>query len=159
MNRLYRSWPALLAACVLLMPPTVLAQSDNQPTGSWQFFVKVQVPGEPVIANLVSFHADGTVVSIPAAAPDLNNTFFSVGTGVWRHTTGSLFEAKFYSMMHVPSQAGPVLVAYQRALGILTLAKSGNTLSGTFKVEILDSAGNVLESFNGTVEGARIKLD
>ena len=159
MNRLYRSWPALLAACVLLMPAMLPAQSDNQPTGSWQFFVKVQVPGEPVIVNLASFHADGTVVSIPAAAPDLNNTFFSVGAGVWRHTTGSQFEANFYCMMHVPTQAGPVLVGYQRVLGVLTLAQSGNTLSGTFKGEIVDPAGNVLESFNGTIQAARIKLD
>ncbi len=159
MNRMHRFWPALLAACVLLLPAMLPAQSNHQPTGSWQFLIKVQVPGEPVIANLAAFHADGTVTAVSPAAPDLNNTFFSVGVGVWRRTTASQFEAKFYSMMHVPTNAGPMLVGYQRAAGVFALNKDGNALSGTFKVEILDPAGNVLESFNGTIEGNRIKLD
>lgn len=150
---------ALLAACILLTPAMLLAQDAHQITGAWQLSIKLQVPGEPVIVNLAAFHADGTVVNVPGAAPDSFNTFSSVGVGVWRHAAGSQVQANFYSMMNVPTNAGPILLGYQRATGKFTLSQDGSTLSGTFTADILDPAGNIQQSFLGTIEGKRISLN
>jgi hypothetical protein len=120
--------------------------------GSW--FVTVTPNIMPAFVGLITATADGGLIETNALT--LASSLESPGHGRWIHTTYGKYAITFVNLEVNPdgSFAGTGKVRAK-----LTLAPSGDDISGTFDVDILDPNGVVLFSDSGTVSATRIEVE
>jgi hypothetical protein len=108
---------------------------------------------QPPFVGLISFNADGNAIETNALT--LASSLESPGHGQWIHVKHRRYALTFVNLEVNPdgSFAGTGTVRSQ-----IQLEPGGDEWSGTFEVDILDPAGNVLFTDSGTVSGTRIAV-
>jgi hypothetical protein len=76
--------------------------------------------------------------------------------GEWVRTGNGQFAITLASFNYSP--AGPVS-GTGKTVGTVTLNKEGNELTGRFRVQIFDLAGNLVTTFTSSVQGKRIEVE
>jgi hypothetical protein len=143
----------VIAALVALALPSVAAartpkgkHDRNHPriVGTWS--VQVTPNGEQPFQALVTFTRDGSVIETEADAP-------GTGQGAWRRIGRNRFAFAFQSFVFTETgdPGGHVVVR-----SVVTL--SDDTLSGPFKFNVYDPAGNVVQSGSGTATATRFVI-
>ena len=126
--------------------------------GTW--WVASVPPGAVLL--LSTYHADGTYTDggppATAAAPGAAHKVehFGSGRGVWsplddRRVTATL-------AVYRSDEAGNTLGAFF-SRGVVELDGTLDAYLGTWTVDVLDAAGNTVDSFPVTTEGRRMKLE
>jgi hypothetical protein len=112
--------------------------------GTWS--VQVTPDGEPSFQALVTFTRDGSVIETEADAP-------GTGQGAWKRVGRNRYAFAFQSFFFTETgePGGHVVVR-----SVVTL--SHDTLSGPFKFNVYDPAGNVLQSGGGTASATRFVI-
>ena len=112
--------------------------------GTWS--VQVTPDGAQPFQALITFTRDGSVIETEADAP-------GTGQGAWKRISRNRFAFAFQSFFFTETgePGGHVVVR-----SVVTL--SHDTLSGPFKFNVYDPAGNVLESGSGTATATRFVI-
>lgn len=137
------------AARTDITDPTAHA-GDNQIVGLWK--VTFSSGGQVVDQAFETFHSDGTEIMVDTAPPASGN----VCTGVWERAQGLTFRLNHPSWTF-DDQGNVNGTAIIRLTVVVT--PNGNNFSGTFTVDVLNTAGTVLEHLNGTVAAQRVSVD
>jgi hypothetical protein len=103
--------------------------------GTWN--VKVTPDGGPTFAALLTFTRGGGVIETESDQP-------GTGQGGWKRVGPNRFAIAFQTFIFTPTGPGGHVVV--RSVSTLT----NNTLSGPFKFDVFDPAGNVVQSGSGT---------
>jgi hypothetical protein len=129
------------------------AAANYQPgktlVGSWEVLITNE-QGLPPAVDVTMVNRDGTMSN--------SDGIFGTGHGVWKHAGASQFAFKFktpilaLNILNFPP--GSMLTV----TGTLTVDKDGATASGPYTAVILDSAGNSLLGFDGSVFFTRISI-
>lgn len=139
---------------------TPVAVDGPSLVGLW--IVTVSFPGDQplVLPNLVTYHADGTMLLTPPVRmpPMLPGTgaevvYFSSGQGVWAPNPDGSTALRFAFLV---SDENGNLAGINNAIATILLDPGGNSYTGTFALDIADAAGNVTSSSGGTLQGKRI---
>jgi hypothetical protein len=129
--------------------------------GSW--LMTVTITGGPTFKSLVTFAQDGSLVSDDQGSVLLTDSFsrvFSAGHGVWEHQARRNFSTTTLQLISGVQGTGVGdLIALLTTRATLTLDASHDRLFGVLTAEFRDSAGNPLNSFDGTIEGERIEFE
>lgn len=112
--------------------------------GTWD--VSVTPDGAPAFPALLSFHRGGTLTETESDAP-------GTGLGAWKRTGAKTFAVAFKTFIFTPTgdPQGWVIV---RAAVTLDAGK----LSGPFKFDLFDPAGNKVQSGAGTATATRFVI-
>ncbi|MBV8201720.1 MAG: hypothetical protein JOZ15_13950 [Acidobacteria bacterium] len=125
-------------------------------TGTWMAYVTPDTPVVPPFYELITFHADGTLVETESdlTAPPFSGT---VGQGVWRGSPsgGPVITYTEIHLEYDPATGAPI--GTLELVGRVVLGKDGNTLSGETKATVYDLKGNVLFQGNGPITGTRVE--
>jgi hypothetical protein len=145
----------IVAALAALALPSVAAARTPQGkhhrghgqariVGTWS--VQVTPDGEQPFQALITFTRDGSVIETEADAP-------GTGQGAWTRIGPNRFRFAFQSFAFTETGApgGHVVVR-----SVVTL--SNDTLSGPFKFNVYDPAGNVTASGSGTATATRFEI-
>jgi hypothetical protein len=131
--------------------------SDNSNSGGGErlegvFLVNVtpDAGGPPPFMLIRMFTPNGGVVG-PAAS-----LFGGIVCGEWVRTGDRQFAITLASFNYAPT--GPVS-ATVKTVGSVTLNNDGTELTGRFRVQSFDLAGNPLTSFTASVAGKRIQVE
>lgn len=129
--------------------------------GSW--LMTVTMAGGPTFKSLVTFAQDGSLLSYDQGSVLLSDSFsrvFSAGHGVWEHQARRNFSTTTVQLISGVQGAGVAdLIALLTTRATLTLDASHDRLFGVLSAVFTDPAGNLLNSFDGTIEGDRIKSE
>jgi hypothetical protein len=146
----------LAAVAVLAVPSTAAAHPVNVAqkkhnhgrkaaiAGTWN--VQVTPSGAPSFAALLLLTRDGSVIETESDAP-------GTGLGSWERVGRSRFRFAFQVFTFSPTgaPAGHVVVR-----SVVTLANK--RLSGPFRFQVFDPAGNVVQSGSGTATATRFQI-
>ncbi len=128
---------------------------DASPSGAtlvglWH--IKVISGGQVVLQAIDAFHADGTETLNDTSAPSSGN----VCLGVWTQSGPRTYKLKhpFWRWDPAGNLIGSAVIREE-----VTVDKSGQTFSGTAKLDFLDLSGNVLFQIQQQVTGERITVD
>lgn len=131
--------------------------SDNNNGGGGQrlegvFLVNVtpDAGGPPPLMLIRQFSPSGLVVGPQASL------FGGIVCGEWVRTGDRQFAFTNASFNYAPT--GPVSGTV-KAVGSLTLNNEGTELTGRFRTQSFDLAGNLLSSFTASVQGKRIQIE
>jgi len=131
--------------------------SDNTHRGGGErlegvFLVNVtpDAGGPPPSMLIRMFTPNGGVVGPQASL------FGSIVCGEWVRTGDRQFAITLASFNYLP--AGPVSGTV-KTVGTVTLNNDGTELTGGFRVQSFDLAGNLLTSFTASVAGKRIQVE
>jgi hypothetical protein len=104
--------------------------------GTWS--VSVTPDGGPTFPALLTFTKGGGLIETESDAP-------GTGQGAWQRIGANRFALAFQTFIFTPTgdPAGHVVVR-----SVVTL--TNNTLSGPFKFDVFDPAGNTVQSGSGT---------
>lgn len=116
--------------------------------GSWN--VTAHVEGEPLIHALITFNNDGGFVET-AAAPGI-----SAGHGNWTRTGHNQFAL---TALYLRLDATGHFVGTSKVRSTFTLSESSGVASGPFQTDVFDADGNMISSFGGSAEAARISVE
>ncbi len=114
--------------------------------GSW--VVTVRVDNGPSFPNYATFMPGGVLIN---TADDR-----AIGHGAWRATGDGTYATTF---VHPVFGGNGALEGESTVRSTLTLDPDGDGFSGPFLTEGTDLAGNVVSSFTGTVDAARIAVE
>jgi hypothetical protein len=119
-------------------------------------FWRVQfLSGTEVIDQTTSqWHSDGTEIMNSSRNPESQ----SFCLGVWENVGGSTYKLNHYGISwdQATSTTSPLGLANIRET--VTLAKDGQSFSGTFIINQYDENGNLLMNISGTLTGYRIDV-
>ena len=119
-------------------------------------FWRVQfLSGTEVIDQTTSqWHSDGTEIMNSSRNPESQ----SFCLGVWENVGGSTYKLNHYGISwdQATSTTSPLGLANIRET--VTLAKDGQSFSGTFIINQYDDTGNLLMNISGTLTGYRIDV-
>lgn len=168
------SAPAVHAQCGNMTPRTAIAWTalpDNAPAFRSAPKIERAEPergGEPSIVGLwkvtfssggavvdqafETFNSDGTEIMVDTAPPASGN----VCTGVWARIDGLNFKLNHPSWTF--DDKGNVNGTAVIKVNIL-LDQNRNSFTGTFTVDVLNTAGAPLAQFTGTVAAQRVTVD
>lgn len=144
----------LVAALAALAVPSAAAarpakahHRDHTPArvvGTWS--VSVTPDGAPTFSALVTFTKGGGLIETASDAP-------GTGQGAWRRIGPNRFALAFQTFIFTPTgdPGGHVVVR-----SVVTL--TNNTLSGPFKFDVFDPAGNTVQSGSGTTTATRFVI-
>jgi hypothetical protein len=141
----------VIAALVALAVPTVAvartakgSQKAAAIAGTWD--VQVSPVGASPFPALLTFTRDGGVIETESDGA-------GTGLGSWKRTGPKAFTLAFKTFLFTPAgdPAGSVVVR-----AAVTL--NGGTLSGPFKFDVFDTAGNKLQSGSGTAKATRFVI-
>jgi hypothetical protein len=123
--------------------------SNSSIVGLWHILFKVH--GQTIQEAYQLWNAGGTEVHNPNVDPRTGN----VCLGVWRQASGT------YTLAHRVwnYDANGNFLGTIHLSETLTLGKSGNTHSGSFKLEFYDPNGHFLMKVTGYVTGKRISVE
>jgi hypothetical protein len=124
------------------------AASDSQHLeGSWIVNVTPSGPdAPPPFVNLGAFTRDGSVVGV--------DSFGGGSVGEWTRIGHAQFGVTFVGLF---SENGQFFRFKVRSN--ITLNQKANEFTGPFLTEVTDSEGNLLFSFQGTVQASRIGVE
>jgi hypothetical protein len=136
------------------------AHAAPQPAGSdivgmWEIeLVAMNIPNAPPEGIVIDhgysqWHSDGTEIMNSSRAPATGNFCL----GVWKRTGGSTYSLNHRVLSFNPdgTPEGPGSLRE-----VITVDRSGNTLSGTFTFDQFDTLGNLKFHLEGVVRGTRI---
>jgi len=145
-----------------MMQAAAAAQQANQGpkkediVGSWLETVTFSgVSAPPPLKSLVTFIPDGSLV-VADQGNVTTEIVFSAGHGAWVHLGGRTFA---WTVIELISDLNGNLLGTLKVRGQYTVNESGNSYSGQFQAEIADTAGNLIDSAEGTNEGQRIQVE
>lgn len=135
----------------------ILARLKKAIAGSW--LDTVTVAGGPTFKSLSTFTQDGGVMftdqgDVITEPP--NPHVFSAGQGVWVHQGGRTFGQ---TTLQLVSDLKGNLLGVLKLQATITLNQSGDAYSAVWKATFTNPAGNPIASFQGTIEGQRIKAE
>jgi hypothetical protein len=145
----------LIAALAALAVPSVAAarstkthQRDHGQSalivGTWN--VQVTPTGVPTFAALLTFTPGGGVIETESDAA-------GTGLGAWKRVGHNRFAIAFQTFIFTPNGPGGHVIVRS----VATLTKK-NTLSGPFKFDVFDPAGNVVQAGSGTATATRFVI-
>jgi len=132
------------------------ADSTQLFVGTWMLLNTPAQAEIPPFYELITFHADGTVVQTES---DLTGPPFpaTVGHGVWRRVSGPGLVLN-YTVVHLVYDPTTFLpLGTIKVVGRGVLGKDGNTFSGQVKATVYDLHGAVLFQGNGPFAGSRVE--
>ena len=111
------------------------------------------------IRQLISFHADGTVLrSVPGeVSTDPARPPHTAAHGVWRYLGHGRFGVTIWDLFYDVNTAQPL--RYNKLRLELTLADDRNSASATAIVEVVDLQGAVVGSRTGSANFVRIPFE
>jgi hypothetical protein len=115
-----------------------------------------QAPSQAPFNTVMTFHADGTFAEdslIDYIAPQS-----PAGRGGWVRTGENEFAVAHYAVL-IGSISDPQFQGTYRTRQKLTTDATGDHFSGIGHVEIFDPAGNLVFTFDGTIQGRRIEVE
>jgi hypothetical protein len=134
-------------------------QTSGKPslTGSWT--ETTTIPGGPPFAGLLTFGADGTLVTsyqgtVILAGPSAGT--YSSGHGSWVHERGRTFST---TTVQVASGFDGTLLYVITIRQRVRLDQSRDGYHSAVRAEFSDAAGNLLFALEGTTVGRRIAID
>jgi hypothetical protein len=145
----------IVCTIVLLAAASVThAQSfSNSPQtleGAWNVAITAQ--GSVLCTAPAVFSREGTVIADPCSGTQLG-----IGYGAWVRTGNREFAGTFIGNIYNGS-TGQIIGRYKvRSVG--TLQPDRETLTGVFKTDSFDLAGNLLSSISGSLLGKRIQVE
>ena len=112
-----------------------------------------------VLWTLQSFSHDGRTFS--TGQGDTMPPVLSPQIGAWRYLGGGFYSATFASIVYDPSSGVPpgTFAGTAKVTEMIQPDPSGKTLSGHFKFQLLDTAGNEIYENEGSFVGQRITAD
>ena len=161
---------ALIVAAIVASPMTINAAqqslSENAVNakaakvkvmgGSWS--AAISAPGFPPFKALLTFTQDGcllvsqaTIVPFP---PPLGVVVVSAGHGEWELVSNGVFSFTFVALMHDQNAA---FLGTSQVSGTIRVDGAMGDFSGTATAADLDANGNVMFSFDATIEAKRIR--
>jgi len=161
---------ALIVAAIVASPMTINAEqpseSENAVTvkaakvkimeGSW--IATISAPGLPPFKALLTFTQDGcllvsqaTIVPFP---PPIGVVVGSAGHGEWELVSNGVFSFTFVALMHDQNAA---FLGTSQVSGTIRVDGTMGDFSGTATAADLDANGNVMFSFDATIEAKRIR--
>jgi hypothetical protein len=131
------------------IPVTLVAQSPNE-TYRGEYLLKISVPGVPwAITASSTYEPDGTLKEIDyLPAGNFLGIEGQAGHGHWSRTASGQF------LIDYKTELPNGQVRQVRAL--TTVSASGNELTGTATVKLLNKAGSVVDTKRVTVSGQRV---
>jgi hypothetical protein len=118
-------------------------------TGSWH--VAVSTPTQGTFPALITFGAEGTVLSAESPGP-----FESAGHGNWiRHEDGSIA----FTLIALLGSQESKLSGKLKVTSIIQPASAGQGWHGPFKVEGFDASGQVTFTDRGSFQLTRIAIE
>jgi hypothetical protein len=135
------------------------ASSERTITGVWRTLVtpvhcETSQPLAPPLQGLFTFHEGGTMseYGVPAgSSPALR----SPGHGIWRREHG--WQQYSFGFVFNRYDMSGAFLGLQRISGALELDASGDRLTTTSQVQVLDGAANVLATFCATAAAVRFE--
>ena len=152
------SWFVMIA---MMLTATAAAQDSPAKkkvlVGSWIETVTFAGAGAPPpVKSLVTFAEDGTMTVADQGNVNLAaGTVFSAGHGSWIAVGDRTFS---WTMLELVSDLNGNLIGTLKIRGTYTVDETGNAYTGTFRAELTDIGGNVLQ-FEGTNAGSRIQVE
>lgn len=125
-------------------------QSGKTLVGSWEVVITNE-QGLPPAVNITVVNRDGTMSN--------SDGIFGTGHGVWERAGASQFAFKFKTPILAINILNYPPGSMLTVTGTITVAKGGATATGPYSAVILDSMGNLLFGFDGTVFFTRISID
>lgn len=139
-----------------------LAENNSSPTkkaivGSWMETVTISVPGNPSFQSLSTYTEDGGLVVMDAGNVNVAaGTVYSAGHGCWVAREGRTID---WTVMELVSDLNGNLIGTLKVRGRYTIDESGNSYTGNFLAEQVDTNGALVFSVEGTNEGHRIQVE
>jgi hypothetical protein len=133
--------------------PVGLLDKKTALVGSWLVTLGI---GNRVVA---SYTADGIAIGSGQGDVSLAPDFPTLTSqqGAWNYVGGQQFAVTLVSVQYdVPTAEYRGLIKIHL---LLTVNRPADEFSGTARVEIIDPAGNVVDSFSFPLEGTRIKVE
>jgi hypothetical protein len=157
-NRALWSFLVLASLCVgpALRAEDVPAEAGSSQllTGSWLTQVTPDpASGIPPFRQLITFHADGTLVEIDDGAPGPPFPL-TAGHGVWRRTKSGSFTYTYVNLIYDPStfaSNGEIKVR-----GSLLLDRNTSHVTGQNEATAYDPGGKVIFTGTAPLTGTRI---
>ena len=131
------------------IPVTLVAQSPND-IYQGEYLLKISVPGVPwSITASSTYEPDGTLKEIDyLPAPNFLGIERQAGYGHWARTATGQFVIDYKT--ELPN--GQV----RQVHALTTVSESGNELTGTATVKLLNKIGSVVDTKNVTLTGQRV---
>ncbi|MGH9873257.1 MAG: hypothetical protein ACRD9S_12450 [Pyrinomonadaceae bacterium] len=125
--------------------------------GSWMETVTISVPGNPSFKSLSTFTADGGLTVADQGNVNLaTDTLYSAGHGSWVNLEGSTIA---WTVLELVSDLNGNPMGVLKVSGEYTVDESGDSYTGHFKADQVDTNGTLVFSVEGTNEGHRIKVE
>jgi hypothetical protein len=144
----------------LTTPATAASDDDNDAAivGMWKVqFVSEGTNGIPdgtmIDSAYAQWHSDGTEI-MNSGRPPITSSFC---LGVWKKTGESTYKLNHFALSWDPS--GTVFVGPTNIRENVTLNAQGNSFSGTFTIDQLDTNGNTLAHIVGKINAQRVTAD
>ncbi len=138
-------------AAALLVPGAAMAQSSTQRLdGTWIFRASFPGAPQPVYVGTAQFTADGRFSGPPI------DTFTGPVVGEWIRTGNQEFAFTFLANTY---QTTGGFQSTHRVRGIMTVSSDGLSAAGTTKLEVLNSAGQVIATAATAFTGARMVVE
>ena len=138
----------ILLAVLAGIPVSLVAESPKD-IYRGEYLLKISVPGVPwPITASSTYEADGTLKEIDyLPAGNFLRVEGQAGYGNWSRTPSGQFVINYKTKL----PTGQI----RQVHALTTVSKSGNELTGTATVKLLNKAGSVVDTRNVTVAGRR----
>jgi hypothetical protein len=152
---------SLRSAAVLVFSISAVAaldasQSKHRIVGSWLETVTSADAETPPFKSMVAFFGDG-ILAASDQAMGIPDTVFSTSRGAWKQLSHR--RVGWTVVQLVSSSSTGALVGTVKVRGVYILAPSGDEYSGSFQAELVDTAGNVIFTLDGTNHAVRIEVE
>jgi hypothetical protein len=139
---------SIALAVSVAFPVALVAQSPNDIYGG-EYLLKISVPGVPwPITASSTYEADGTLKEIDyLPAGNFLRVEGQAGYGNWSRTPSGQFVINYKTKL----PTGQI----RQVHALTTLSASGDELTGTATVKLLDKNGSVIDTKNVAVTGQR----
>lgn len=131
---------------------TLVSSTTDPIVGFWR--IQFLSGGAVFDQGLSQWHSDGTEFLNSSRNPDTQS--FCLGT--WENIGGSTYKLNHYGISWDPTTSTTSPLGLASIRETVTLAKDGNSFSGTFIINQYDESGNTLATFTGTITAYRIDI-
>ena len=100
------------------------------------------------------WHADGTEITNSGSRPPATGNFCF---GVWRQTGFATYELNHFALGYDATTGN--LNGKSKIGETVTLSSDGNTLVGTFTIDVYDPNGNQVDHLQGQLQASRVTVD
>lgn len=130
-----------------------VSSNDDPIVGMWRIQF---LDGTNVIdQGIVQWHNDGTEMMNSSRNPDTQ----SFCMGVWKRVGAYTYSLNHYAIAWDPTTSTTTPQGLGSIRESVTLAKDGQTFTGTFTITQYDESGNVLATVSGNISGVRITVN